>query len=176
MELRKKLLGLLVVPPDEERTPEQIVDWLLEQQYRCADCGEDRPANVFAWRRVKAASRGFRRFGVAPQGYCRSHQSIRNGASQKERLKKPEAKEKRRAWDRANWTRYRARRYAEFRRYYARNRARLLANYAQWAADNPEKRKASQDAYRERKRQRSRSLGRPVAVHTMTMRDPDTRD
>ena len=168
MDLRAKLRGMVVVPPGDDRTPDQVVDWLLSQEYRCADCGEMRPADLFAWRKVPVTTRGQRRFGVIPQAYCRPHQSKRNGRAQQVRMQNPEAKAKRRAWDRANWTRYIARRYADYQKYYAAHRAQRAAAYAKWVAANPEKRKASQDAWRERRRLR----GRPVAV--MPKVRPDT--
>lgn len=160
MDLREKLLRMVVVPPDDDRTPDQIVDWLLSQEYRCADCGDMRPADLFAWRKVPATTRGQRRFGAVPQAYCRPHQSKRNGQAQKARMQRPEARAKRRAWNRANWTRYLARRYADYQKYYAKNREKRRAAYDAWVAANPEKRKKSQDAWRERRRLR----GRPVAV------------
>lgn len=141
------------------RTPVEVPEELLSMRYQCPDCAREnqgpKPGAEFNW--VRAPQR---KYGVRRLTYCRPHQSARNGQSQKVRMQKPEAKAKRRAWDRANWTRYIARRYARHKEYYARNRAKRLAAYAAWAAANPEQRKVSQDAWRKRKRLR----GRPVAV------------
>lgn len=141
--------------------PVDVPAELLREQYPCRDCAEERgdeglnPGDAYAWVRAPKYRLGFRR-----TAYCRRHQSIRNGRAQKARMQRPEAKAKRRAWDRANWTRYIATRYAAYRSYYRRNRAKRAAAYAEWAAANPEKRRASQEAWRERRKLR----GRPVAV------------
>lgn len=143
--------------------PVEVPEELLAQEYPCKDCADERggddkglnPGSAYTWVRAKAYKGGVRR-----TAYCKRHQSIRNGRAQKTRMQQPEAKAKRRAWDRENWRRYVTARYAAYRSYYRRNRERRLAYYAEWAAANPDKRKASQDAWRERRRLR----GRPVAV------------
>jgi hypothetical protein len=155
MDLRSKLSTILVLPPDADA--EAVIDALLAESYRCADCAREtggdglNPADAFAWRKAPKA-----RYGVAPQSYCRRHLSARNGAAQKKRLSDPDARKaqttrtlknranertKRNAWQRAN-----ARKHPE----------QNALRYRAWVEANPEKRKASQDAYRERQRHHSR--------------------
>lgn len=139
----------------------EVPDDLLRQSYVCKDCAREtggdgvQPGTAFNWARAPRYALGFRR-----QAYCRRHQSIRNGRAQKDRMQQPEAREKRRAWDRENWSRYRARRYADNRAYYARKRDERAQAYREWVEANPEKRKASQDAWRARRRLR----GKPESV------------
>lgn len=152
------------------RTPVEVPEELLSTMYQCPDCAREnqgpKPGAEFNW--VRASGK----HGVRRLTYCRPHQSARNGRAQKLRMQTEEAKAKRRAWNRANWTRYREMYYRVNRNAYRKNRAARLARNAAWAAANPEQRKKTQDAYRERKRARSRSLRKPVAVHTMTLREP----
>ena len=170
MDLRSKLITLIVLPPGSDQTAESVADILLAASYRCADCaratGGDglRPAEAFAWRKSPRS-----RYGVDKQGYCRTHQSARNSAAQKERLANPDARaaqtkrtlknrdqerSKRNAWQRAN-----ARKNPELH----------AARYRAWVEANPDKRKASQDAYRAR--QRLRSL--PSVARAKVWRKPE---
>lgn len=135
-DLRTKLLRLIVIPEGIDRTPESVADELLAATYRCADCDAQRPADVFAWRKDPRV-----RWQVTRQAYCRTHQSARNSAAQKKRMADADARKAqterakaRRPLDRpmrAKWSR------ADYRKH-------------------PEKRKASQDAWRERQKLRSR--------------------
>lgn len=137
----------------------EVPEEQLRSLYQCADCALEglgpKPGSEYNW--VKAARY---KGGVRRLPYCKVHQSARNGAAQKKRMQRPEAKQKRRAWFRANWTRYRAANYAASRAYYQRKREERAAQYREWVAANPEKRKASQDAWRQRQRLR----GRPSVV------------
>jgi hypothetical protein len=160
-DLREKLIRLIVLPETSDRTREAVVDELLAQQYRCADCAKEtggdglNPAEAFAWR---AAPRY--RLGVTRQGYCRRHQSIRNSAAQRERLKDKDARKAQTErtlqalpQDPAERS---ARRKKHDQLYSLRHREARALRYRDWVERNPEKRKASQDEWRARQRHRMR--------------------
>lgn len=138
-----------------KRQPVTVPEALLTQTYSCPDCVkegvvEPLPGSEFNWATAPRYAAGVRR-----QTYCKRHQSARNGAAQKKRLQQPEAQAARREYQKKTWKRYMAKRYAQNRAYYARKRVERRAAYDRWAAENPERRKASRDAWRARQKLRS---------------------
>ena len=150
-DLRTKLLRLIVIPPDSDRTPESVADELLSATYRCADCVAQRPADVFAWRKDPRV-----RWQVTRQAYCRTHQSVRNSAAQKKRMAQEDARKAQTERAKARRPLDRPMRAKWSRMDYQKHPEKYAERYKAWVEANPEKRKASQDAWRERQKLRSR--------------------
>lgn len=106
----------------------------------CPDCGHCRPLADFNQN----------------QAYCREHQAARKAASIAAALaRNPEAyRESVRAAHARYRERHQEKRNAVTNAWKRRNHHKVSAWYSRWAAANPEKRRASQQAYRDRKRLR----------------------
>lgn len=105
----------------------------------CPDCGHCKPLDAF--------NRG--------QDYCREHQAARVSAARARALAtNPEARAKKRAADKRYRESHAAERAAYMRTWKRLNAPKVALWYARWAAANPEKRRASQQAYVERRRLR----------------------
>lgn len=105
----------------------------------CPDCGHCKPLAEFN----------------KEQDYCRPHQLARTSASRARALaSSPEARAKKRAADKRYREAHAAERAAYLKVWKRQNAPKVAAWYARWAAQNPEKRRASQRAYVERQRLR----------------------
>lgn len=106
----------------------------------CPDCGRCQPPAQ--WN--------------AGQSYCKAHQLARASAARAKLLAASEtARLRKRAADARYRAAHAAERAASTRDWKRRNPDKVAAWYARWAAENPERRRASQEAYRERRRIRA---------------------
>lgn len=106
----------------------------------CPDCGHCKPLAEF--------DKG--------QDYCKPHMRARKSASRAKALATSEAaRAKKRMADKRYREAHREQRVAAATAWKRRNPDKVAAWYARWAASNPEKRRASQDAYRARQRLRA---------------------
>jgi hypothetical protein len=155
--LRDKLLRLIIVPDGAD--PNAAVDALLAASYRCADHDALLPADQFAWRREPRRANG-----VDRQAYCRTHQSQRNSAAQKKRMQQTEARKAQTERAKARRPKDKAARAAWTKMDRRRNPGKYADRYNDWLERNRDKRKVSQDAYRERQKLRSRPSVRDARV------------
>ena len=136
-----------------------VPEELLQKEYACPDCAAEtggdglRPGTEFAWVPAKNY-----RYNLRRNTYCKRHQSIRSSASRKKRLasepKDGPVWQAKRAADLALKERHPDRRREQTRlaaaRYRQNHPERARAAVRAWAERNPEQRKVSQDAYRQR--------------------------
>lgn len=106
----------------------------------CPDCGRCKPLAEFG--------RG--------QDYCKPHQLARVSAARAKALAtSEEARAKKRAADARYRERHKGQRTEYMRTWKRRNADKVAAWYARWAEQNPNKRRATQEAWRERRKLRA---------------------